>query len=81
MKKGPMAGYEIVGCKMCLDDGSYHAVDSSEMAFRICRRDAFHEAFSEIQALPAGADHEGRDRNAHRVPGQRSSATSTAAAA
>jgi elongation factor G len=35
MKKGPMAGYEIVGVKMCLDDGSYHAVDSSEMAFRI----------------------------------------------
>ena len=45
MKKGPIAGYEIVGVKMCLDDGSYHAVDSSEMAFRICARDAFHEAF------------------------------------
>ncbi|MCI0499003.1 MAG: elongation factor G [Planctomycetales bacterium] len=45
MKKGPMAGYEITGVKMCLDDGSFHAVDSSEMAFRICARDAFHEAF------------------------------------
>ncbi|MEN6309013.1 MAG: elongation factor G [Anaerohalosphaeraceae bacterium] len=45
MKKGPLAGYEIVGCKMCLDDGSYHAVDSSEMAFRIAARDAFIEAF------------------------------------
>jgi elongation factor G len=45
MKKGPVAGYEIVGVKMCLDDGSFHAVDSSEMAFRICGRDAFHEAF------------------------------------
>ena len=45
MKKGPMAGYEIVNVKMCLDDGSFHAVDSSEMAFRICGRDAFHEAF------------------------------------
>jgi len=45
MKKGPVAGYEIVGCKMCLDDGSYHDVDSSEMAFRIAGRDAFHEAF------------------------------------
>jgi len=45
MKKGPLAGYEIVGCKMCLDDGSYHAVDSSEMAFRIAGRDAFIEAF------------------------------------
>ena len=45
MKKGPLAGFEIVGCKMCLDDGSYHAVDSSEMAFRIAGRDAFIEAF------------------------------------
>jgi elongation factor G len=45
MKKGPLAGYEIVGCKMCLDDGSYHSVDSSEMAFRIAGRDAFVEAF------------------------------------
>ena len=45
MKKGPLAGYEIVGCKMCLDDGSYHSVDSSEMAFRTAGRDAFIEAF------------------------------------
>ena len=45
MKKGPLAGYEIVGCKMCLDDGSFHAVDSSEMAFRIAGRDAFIAAF------------------------------------
>jgi elongation factor G len=44
-KKGPLAGFEIVGCKMCLDDGSYHSVDSSEMAFRIAARDAFIEAF------------------------------------
>ncbi|MCU0913046.1 MAG: elongation factor G [Planctomycetes bacterium] len=45
LKKGPLAGYEVVGCKMCLDDGSFHAVDSSEMAFRIAARDAFAEAF------------------------------------
>jgi elongation factor G len=45
MKKGPLAGYEIVGCKMCLDDGSSHAVDSSEMAFRTAGRDAFIEVF------------------------------------
>jgi elongation factor G len=47
MKKGPLAGYEIVGCKMCLDDGRYHPVDSSEMAFRIAARDAFIEAFKQ----------------------------------
>jgi elongation factor G len=45
MKKGPVAGYEVVGCKLCLDDGSYHPVDSSEMAFRIAARDAFAEVF------------------------------------
>ena len=45
MEKGPLAGYEIVGCKMCLDDGSYHSVDSSEMAFKTAGRDAFIEAF------------------------------------
>jgi elongation factor G len=45
LKKGPLAGYEVVGCRMCLDDGSYHPVDSSEMAFRIAARDAFIEAF------------------------------------
>jgi elongation factor G len=45
MQKGPLAGYEIVGCKMCLDDGSYHEVDSSEMAFRIAAADAFRQAF------------------------------------
>jgi elongation factor G len=49
MKKGPVAGYEIVGCKMCLDDGSYHDVDSSEMAFRTAARDAFNEAFKKAR--------------------------------
>jgi elongation factor G len=45
MQEGPLAGYEIVGCKMCLDDGSFHEVDSSEMAFRIAAIDAFRQAF------------------------------------
>jgi elongation factor G len=45
MKEGPLAGYEIVGCKMTLDDGGFHQVDSSEMAFRIAAMAAFREAF------------------------------------
>jgi elongation factor G len=45
MVKGPLAGYEIVGVKMVLDDGSSHSVDSSEMAFRAAGRGAFVEAF------------------------------------
>jgi elongation factor G len=43
--KGPMAGFEIVRVHMILDDGSSHAVDSSDLAFQICGRDAFREAF------------------------------------
>jgi elongation factor G len=45
MKEGPLAGYEIVGVKMCLDDGNYHDVDSSEMAFRVAAVAAFKQAF------------------------------------
>ena len=45
MKEGPVAGYPIVGVKMTLDDGSYHDVDSSEMAFRIAAVAAFKETF------------------------------------
>jgi elongation factor G len=44
-KKGPLAGYEIVGIKMCLDDGTYHDVDSSEMAFRTAAIEAFRQGF------------------------------------
>ena len=32
--KGPLAGYPVVGVKAVLYDGSYHPVDSSEMAFK-----------------------------------------------
>jgi elongation factor G len=45
MQEGPLAGYEIVGCKMTLDDGGFHTVDSSEMAFRIAAVEAFKQAF------------------------------------
>jgi len=45
MKKGPLAGYEIVGVKMVLEDGSYHDVDSSEMAFRVAAVEAFRQGF------------------------------------
>ncbi len=45
MQKGPLAGFEVVGCKMCLDDGSSHDVDSSEMAFRTAAIDGFKDAF------------------------------------
>jgi elongation factor G len=43
--KGPIAGFPIVGVKATLVDGSYHDVDSSDMAFQICARAGFREAF------------------------------------
>jgi len=51
LSKGPVAGYEIIGVKMILEDGSSHAVDSSDMAFQICARDAFKETF--LRSKPA----------------------------
>ncbi len=45
LHKGPVAGYEVMGVQMRLEDGSYHDVDSSTMAFEICARDCFRETF------------------------------------
>ena len=45
LHKGPVAGFEVLGVKMVLLDGSYHDVDSSDMAFQICARDCFRETF------------------------------------
>ncbi|MGA2258966.1 MAG: elongation factor G [Thermoguttaceae bacterium] len=43
--KGPVAGYPVVGLKVTLEDGSYHDVDSSDMAFQICARTCMRENF------------------------------------
>jgi elongation factor G len=47
MAKGDLAGYPVVGVRVRLVDGSYHTVDSSEMAFKIAGSMAFKKAFSE----------------------------------
>ena len=44
MQNGVLAGYEVVDVKVTLYDGSYHEVDSSEMAFKIAGSMAFREA-------------------------------------
>jgi elongation factor G len=47
--KGPVAGFPIVGIRCVLTDGSYHDVDSSDMAFQICARSAFRETFLKMK--------------------------------
>ena len=44
MRRGVLAGYEMVDIKVSLYDGSYHDVDSNEMAFKIAGSMAFKEA-------------------------------------
>ena len=44
METGPVAGYQVVDAGVELYDGSYHEVDSSEMAFKIAASMAFREA-------------------------------------
>jgi len=41
IKKGPLAGYPVVGIKATLYDGSYHPVDSSEMSFKMAAAMAY----------------------------------------
>ena len=45
VQKGPLAGYPVVGLKATLVDGSYHPVDSSEMAFKMATILAFKKGF------------------------------------
>ncbi len=45
--KGPLAAYPVVGVKAVLYDGSYHPVDSSEMAFKTASVQAFKKGFME----------------------------------
>ncbi len=47
VQKGPLAGYPVVGVKAILYDGSYHPVDSSEMAFKTATVQAFKKGFME----------------------------------
>ena len=46
-KAGPLAAYPVVGVKAILYDGSYHPVDSSEMAFKSATSLAFKKGFME----------------------------------
>ncbi len=51
MKEGIVAGYPIVDMKVTLFDGSYHTVDSSEMAFKIAGSMALKKAFQDAKPV------------------------------
>ncbi|HKX13416.1 MAG TPA: elongation factor G [bacterium] len=45
LKKGLLIGFPVVGVRVVIDDGAYHDVDSSEMAFKICAMTAVREFY------------------------------------
>ncbi|MBA3337579.1 MAG: elongation factor G [Chloroflexia bacterium] len=51
LESGPLAGYPVVRIRVTLTDGSYHDVDSNEMAFKIAAKEAFKKGV--LQAKPA----------------------------
>ena len=54
MGNGPIAGYQVVDCGVELYDGSYHEVDSSDMAFKIAASMAFREAAKKANPVVIG---------------------------
>lgn len=51
MQEGTLIGFPIVNIRACINDGGYHPVDSSDMAFQLASRAAFREAYR--KASPA----------------------------
>ncbi len=51
LPKGPVAGFPVVGIKIDLNDGSYHEVDSSDMAFMVCAQNCFRETFPKLKPV------------------------------
>lgn len=51
LERGPLTGHPVTGCKFILEDGAAHAVDSSELAFRLAGQGAFREAFAKASPV------------------------------
>ena len=51
VKAGPLAKYPVVGVKVTLYDGSYHTVDSSELAFKVATEQAFKQGFMDARPI------------------------------
>lgn len=51
LEAGPLAGYPVVNVRVTLTDGTYHAVDSNEMAFKIASKEAFKKGVMQAQPV------------------------------
>ena len=59
MEHGILAGYPVKDVKVTLFDGSYHTVDSSELAFKLAGSQAMKQALEQAKPGAARADHDG----------------------
>lgn len=50
-EKGRLSGHPVVGCRFVLEDGQAHAVDSSDLAFRLAAASAFRETYDKCKPL------------------------------
>ena len=71
MNNGILAGYPVVDVRVVLYDGSFHEVDSSEVAFRIAGSQAFKAGAAKAGPVLFGADHERGGSDPGGVPGHR----------
>ncbi len=51
LAKGPIAKYPVVGLAVYIEDGSYHEVDSSDMAFQVCAQTCMRENFAKTKPV------------------------------
>ena len=69
--KGVLAGYPLVGLKATLYDGSYHPVDSNEMAFKTAAQLAYKEGIAKRQPHHSGAHWRAEGNHSRQLSGRR----------
>jgi len=69
LQNGVLAGYPVVDIKATLYDGSYHEVDSSELAFRIAGSIALKNGMAKAKSVLFRAHNETISHSAAAVPG------------
>ncbi|MCK6513021.1 elongation factor G [Myxococcota bacterium] len=51
LERGSLIGFPIIGVRACINDGQYHPVDSSDMAFQVAARSGFREAYGKAEPV------------------------------